>query len=121
MLAVAIVPTVRSLVRQNSDIAALREQVAAQEASVQDLTAEQERWADPAYVEAQARARLKFVRVGDRSYTVIDPVAESLRGGGAPVVGASSVSASAPWYGQLWQSVVVADQPASAVVGPSAP
>ncbi len=121
MLAVAIVPTVRSLVRQNSEIAAMRETVAEQERAVEALRAEQARWADPAYVEAQARARLKFVRIGDRSYTVIDPLAESLTTGGAPVVAAESVSSSAPWYSQMWQSVMVADQPSAGVSGPAAP
>ncbi|HEX2704870.1 MAG TPA: septum formation initiator family protein, partial [Candidatus Lustribacter sp.] len=97
----------------SSDIAALRERVAAQSRTVEQLTAEQAKWSDAAHVEQQARERLKFVRVGDRSYTVIDPVPDASGAQGAPVVSAASVNGAAPWYGQLWQSVLVADQPSA--------
>lgn len=73
VLLVTLVPTARSLARQRAEIDALQVKVAAQQVQVASLQAEQERWTDPAYVEQQARERLKFVRVGDRSYTVIDP------------------------------------------------
>ncbi len=106
VLLVALVPTARSLLRQRAEIAALTDKVAAQELTVAALQAEQDRWKDPAYVEQQARERLKFVKVGDRSYTVIDPAdAPAARG-------------DAPWYGQVWQSVTLADKPTAGMVTP---
>ena len=72
LLAITLVPTLRSYLRQQGDIEALREQVAGQRVTVEELQREQARWNDPAYVEQQARERLKFVKVGDSSYTVID-------------------------------------------------
>ena len=100
VLLVTLVPTARSLARQR---------------------AEMERWTDPAYVEQQARDRLKFVKVGDRSYTVIDPL-EAAR---PPVSGASvaapQANGDAPWYGQIWQSVQLADRPTAGMLPVTAP
>jgi cell division protein FtsB len=108
LLAVTLVPTLRSYLHQQGQIDSLRHQVAEQRADVADLQKEQARWNDDAYVMQQARERLKFVKVGEKSYTVIDPEpdAKSLRGGG---VDAQESRSEGPWYGQLWDSVRVAD------------
>ncbi len=111
MLAVALFPTARSLIRQRGEIAALQDKVVQQDKSVSDLQREQERWNDPAYVEQQARERLKFVKVGDRSYSVIDGSKQTPKAPAGAVVAAPSANSDAPWYGQLWQSVRLADQP----------
>ena len=60
-------------------------------------------WKDPAYIEVQARERLKFVRVGDRAYTVIDPSAGDASAPAAerPVVAAPMANAASPWYGKV--------------------
>lgn len=113
MLAVMLAPTARSLMRQQSDIAALQTKIDEQTASVADLTHQKARWDDPAYVEQQARERLKFVKVGDRSYSVIDPASEGTPLPQTAVVAAPQADANVPWYGQLWQSVRLADQPSA--------
>ena len=82
------------------------------------LQREQQKWNDPAYVEQQARERLKLVRVGERSFTVINGSAAPVLAGGAQIVAPAKTSAgNIPWYGQLWQSVVIADTPANAATG----
>jgi cell division protein FtsB len=107
LLAVTLVPTLRSYLRQQGEIDALRGQVSEQRQGVTDLQKEQARWNDDAYVMQQARERLKFVKVGEKSYTVIDGKASSkVLPGVASVPAASS---DHPWYGQLWESVQVAD------------
>lgn len=113
VLAVTLAPTARSLLRQRGEIAALQDKVVKQQQSVADLQREQARWADPAYVEQQARERLKFVKVGDRSYSVIDPATEVPKPPTSAVVAAPQADANAPWYGQVWQSVKLADQPSA--------
>ena len=113
VLAVTLAPTARSLLRQRGEIAALQDKVVQQQQSVADLQREQARWADPAYVEQQARERLKFVKVGDRSYSVIDPATEVPKPPTSAVVAAPQADANAPWYGQVWQSVKLADQPSA--------
>jgi cell division protein FtsB len=113
VLAVTLAPTARSLLRQRGEIAALQDKVVQQQQSVADLQREQARWADPAYVEQQARERLKFVKVGDRSYSVIDPATEAPKPPDSAVVAAPQADANAPWYGQVWQSMRLADQPSA--------
>jgi cell division protein FtsB len=112
LLAVTLVPTLRSYLHQQDQIDSLRQQVSQQRGQVADLQREQARWSDDTYVAQQARERLKFVKVGEKSYTVIDgkPATKALPGV-APVPAAAS---NDPWYGQLWQSVRAAD------VGPPA-
>lgn len=119
MLAVMLVPTVRSYLSQQAQISAVRGTVAEQQADIASLEAEERKWSDPAFIEQQARERLKFVRIGDRAYSVIEPVADApsaRQPSRAPVVSAKAVSDQAPWYGRLWQSVQVADRPAAGVV-----
>ena len=119
MLAVTLLPTARSLIRQRGEIAALQDKVVQQDQNVGVLRTEEARWKDPAYVEQQARERLKFVKVGDRSYTVID---DTKQAGAVPLnaVAAPAADSNSPWYGKLWQSVQLADQPAAGLA-PVAP
>ena len=63
----------RSLSKSTKVPFPFKKKVAAQEQDVAALEGERERWRDPAYVEQQARQRLKFVKPGERSYTVLDP------------------------------------------------
>jgi cell division protein FtsB len=110
MLAVTLVPTLRSTLKQRSQINALRSQLAQQGRTVASLQREQRQWSDPAYVEQQARERLKFVRVGETSYTVIDAEAVPVQTSGPKIAAPARAStAKSPWYGQLWQSMVIAD------------
>lgn len=69
---VVLAPSLRILVEQQQEIAALEARVAQQQAAVEGLTAEIDRWSDPAYIESQARDRLLYVKPGDISYLVID-------------------------------------------------
>ncbi|XVX19497.1 FtsB family cell division protein [Actinomycetota bacterium] len=107
MLLMLVVPTLRSYLRQQGEIDALRTQIAQQEKSVAALEREKQLWQDPAYVEQQIRQRLKFAKPGERSYTVLDAdpaQGESGTIAEVPVVGDRS------WYGQLWESTRIADR-----------
>lgn len=107
LLAVTLVPTLRSYLRQQGEIDALRGHVTEQRTDVAELQKEQARWNDDAYVQQQARERLKFVRVGEKSYTVIDGRSSAKAPPG--VASAPPAASDHPWYGQLWESVRVAD------------
>lgn len=113
MLAVTLIPTVRSTLNQRSEINNLRDQLGQKRETVSALQQEQQQWTDPAFVEQQARERLKFVRVGETSYTVIAPEPAPVNGAGPKMAApARAASANSPWYGQLWASMVIADTPA---------
>jgi cell division protein FtsB len=107
----------RQLVEQRQRAAELADRIAAQEDRVRALEEQKARWADPAYVKAQARQRLHFVLPGETSYVVIGPKPAPPGGGSAPggrTPGGSGGSgggvATGSWYGRLWSSVERADQ-----------
>lgn len=105
VLVVLLAPTMRSYFSQRGEIAALERQVAQGEERLGQLEAEQERWRDPAYIEQQARERLKFVRPGEVSYTVIG--GDEVEG---PQVATGQVSETRPWYDRVWASIGQADR-----------
>ncbi len=111
MLVVVLAPTVRRYIGQRSQIASLGAQVAAQGAQVADPQRQQLRWQDPAYVAEQARERLKFVKVGETAYTVIDGSAAAPATD--PHLAVAPGGAEHPWYGRLWASMVAADTPSA--------
>jgi cell division protein FtsB len=117
MLAVALVPTLRSIIQQRGDAVAVQQRVVQQQQTVADLTRQAALWKDPSYIELQARERLKFVRVGDRAYTVVDaaPNEASAAAAERPVVAAPLADPAAPWYGKVWQSIQIADRPTAGV------
>jgi hypothetical protein len=117
MLAVTLIPTLRSTLNQQSEINALRNQLGQQRETVASMEQEQRQWSDPVFLEQQARERLKFVRVGETSYTVIDAQTAPANSGDLKIAAPAAVSTfDGPWYGQLWQSMVIADTPAKAAV-----
>lgn len=105
VLVVLLAPTMRSYFSQRGEITALERQVAQGEERLAQLEAEQERWRDPAYIEQQARERLKFVRPGEVSYTVIG--GDDIEG---HQVATGQVSESWPWYDRVWASIGQADR-----------
>lgn len=107
LLALMLVPTGKSWYDQQQRLDELQSQVAAQEAAVEDLRRERELWQTDEYVEAQARKRLKFVRPGEKTYTVVDPdepVADV-----DPETGTVTSSNTQPWYEKMADSVTMAD------------
>ena len=72
VLVVAVAPTLRVYLQPaGPDPAAWRPSRSRSSDDVAALQAQANRWNDPAYIEAQARARLQFVKPGQKSYTVV--------------------------------------------------
>ena len=106
-----IAPVLSGYLRQRADISAAQDRIEQEKVQIAELEDELERWEDPAYVEQQARQRLRFVKEGETAFTVIDDRAtvytEALPGM-APV--SDEVLAASPWYGQVWESVKIANE-----------
>jgi cell division protein FtsB len=107
VLALLIAPYVQPWLAQRSQLADGRAQVDQLQKDVATLSAQTQRWDDPAYVRAQARDRLHFVMPGEVGYVVLDdaakaPVSTDPRVAAASLQGAASTQ---PWYSTLWQSV----------------
>lgn len=104
----ALVPTVNSYVAQRQQLAALREEVAQQEADVEALQEQVDRWEDPAFVAAQARERLLFAMPGETQYRLTDtsgqevPLTEEQQ--------AAEAAAEGEWFATLWSSVEASSQ-----------
>ena len=104
----SIVP-LRAYFSQRADLAELRAQTAGQEQRVAALKAAKQKWEDPAYVEAQARSRLKFVMPGEVGYVVLGPEEAP-----DPKAKKAVVASDKAWFGDLWGSVQEADAPDAA-------
>lgn len=112
LLAIMLVPTLRGYVQQRRTYRQLEMQVAQQERTRDELQRQVTEWENPAYVEEQARARLKYVRPGETAYVVVgaDAVREQAQHGRAVAFRPESGASSAPWYALVWGSVVDGDE-----------
>lgn len=99
-VAVAVAVPLKIWLGQRHDIAHLAGQTSRTQAHLRALQAEQKRWKDPGYVEAQARERLHYVVPGEKTYIVLGKGHGLGKGSARRPVAA----ASGPWYSQFWQS-----------------
>lgn len=108
----------REWITQGTRMAQLESEVAWYTQRVAELEEAEERWEDPAYVEAQARARLHFVRPGEVGYVVLTEDATQ-----APVASARPMAQApegGPWWSAVWSTVESAAGPVDDVP-PAAP
>lgn len=71
-LLVSYASSMRAHLEQRSHINALEAGIASSATNIEALQREKRRWKDPAYVEAQARARFAFGYPGEIGYHVLD-------------------------------------------------
>jgi hypothetical protein len=95
---------------QRGDIASLVSQTRQTQARLDRLTAQDQKWQNPAYVEAQAKRRLHYAMPGEKTRILLgQPTRET-----ATVAKTHPAVVTGPWYSQLWQSVEAAGkEPAS--------
>lgn len=104
---------VKEYLGQRAQIAVLEQQAREQEDRVAALQERAEQLRDPAYVEQQARERLKYVMPGDKVYIVVEqdesadpePAEVAPEAEGSPAMPAAEGS----WYERLAESVRRAD------------
>jgi cell division protein FtsB len=106
-VALALALPFKVWVAQRGQINSLQSQINAQEKRVAQLRHDQQRWSDPAYIRAQARARLHYVMPGETAYIVLDK-GRKHHAASTPSAGTTTVRTSGPWYSQLWQTVSAA-------------
>ncbi len=118
---VVLAPSLRVLVEQQNEIAELERQVAEQQAVVDGLQRDIDRWQDPAYIEAQARDRLLYVYPGDITYLVVDD-GLTLEGDDGTPVSDEIQTTRVDWTRALLSSIVTAgltDLPADQLQSPA--
>ena len=82
---IVLAPSLRLVIEQQQQLAELTTAVRQQKEAVADLESNVDRWSDPAYIEAQARDRLKYVFPGDFTYSVKGDGSELTTTDGAPI------------------------------------
>ena len=110
-LALFLTPTLRGYLDQRAAISKAEQQIASEQADIESIEGELQLWEDDNYVEQQARERLRFVRPGEVAFTVLDDTGEQLTEpleGMTPVT--QDVHANRPWFGQVWESVMTANE-----------
>lgn len=108
LAALVLVPTVGTYVDQRQQIAALEESVQATRDEVAELEAERERWNDEAYITAQARERLYYMRPGEVVYLVADDVPGGILAPEQDPISDEVEEAKPDWMTQLLRSVAEA-------------
>jgi cell division protein FtsB len=112
VLVVSYASSMKAFLQQRAHINDLQAQIAQREANIDALEAEKRRWSDEAYVEQQARARLGYVKPGEKSYLVLDENGDALRPASdlddpGEVLGTTD----AAWWSDAWASVELAGNP----------
>ncbi|WP_308799204.1 FtsB family cell division protein [Agromyces silvae] len=105
---VVLAPTIASFAEQRRQIAELRAAVSAQEAGVQELRDQRERWNDETFIITQARDRLYYVLPGEVSYLVIDDRTEAAKADTGAEVSAEVTETKGDWMRTLLGSVMTA-------------
>ncbi|WP_241521780.1 FtsB family cell division protein [Arthrobacter pityocampae] len=98
---VLLAPSVTRYLQQQTELDALRADIARQQQQQADYTSELARWDDPAFVKQQARERIFLVMPGETRYLVKggDGIEESTGEGSA------AEPTDLPWVDSLWSSV----------------
>jgi cell division protein FtsB len=113
VLTLTIAGPVRTYFAQRTEMRQLAASEAALRRQIANLEQQKVKLADPAYIAAQARDRLGFVKPGDIPYQIQLPPAAALPA--KPDPQAASAATNDPWYTSLWHTI--ADTPH----GPPAP
>ena len=112
-LVVVLAYPTRQYIAQRSAISDQRRQAQQAEQRVKQLREEKARWQDPAYVEAQARTYLHYVRPGETGFTLPGDAASGSADQAARRGAADEAAAGRPWYSNLWDGVDQADAAAA--------
>lgn len=103
--------SLRAYVEQRRHVAALHAQIEDSGAEIAELRRERKRWADDAYVIAQARARFAFGFPGEIGYQVLDEEGRPLGHEDSLTTPAEVTDDGPEWWQSTVDSVVVAGRP----------
>ena len=115
VLTVSYASSLRAYLQQRQHINDLNAQIAETGQDIQQLEREKRRWDDDSYVAQQARQRLNYVFVGEKSYVFLGE-------DGKPIEPGDTLSETTPaddraptaWWSTTWKSVEAAGHPPSA-------
>lgn len=103
-----LAPPLQQYFEQRAQINALRSDIAATRDRIESARTELQRWRDPAFVRAQARARLHYVLPGETQYIVVDENGDLVQGEQPELPVVEYVSSQGTWYGRIISSIEIA-------------
>ncbi|MFT4214732.1 MAG: septum formation initiator family protein [Microbacterium sp.] len=106
LAAFVLVPTVGTYLGQRQQLTSLEASVQLTTDEVAALQEEKERWADPAYVTSQARARLYYVATGEVVYLVDNDLPDTAIPAEQDPVSDEVEQTQVDWMSQLVRSVI---------------
>ncbi|QUH00145.1 septum formation initiator family protein [Saccharopolyspora erythraea] len=104
-MALSVSVPLRTYLSQRAELAHQEQRKVELVQQVQELEQRRTELSDPARIEAEARARLGYVRPGETPYVVEVPAAPQ-----APAPAAEPRGDGRPWYERLWDSVTGKEQ-----------
>ena len=112
VLVISYASSMRAYLQQREQIHSLQDRIAASKVDIAKAEREKRRWQDPAYVEAQARARFGWVLPGETSYQVLDANGQPLTGDDE-LTDPATVAPAKPkaWWGMAYSTLQAADHP----------
>lgn len=110
-LLVSYASSMRAHLEQRSHISSLKAGIVSSERTIEGLEREKRRWRDPAYVEAQARARFAFGYPGEIGYHVLDEDGRPLDAQSTLEPPAEVGDGRPEWWESTLSSIEVAEQP----------
>ena len=112
VLAMSYASSLRAYLEQRQQLTSLSRNIKESKANIARLERERQRWADPAYVEAQARLRFGWVMPGEIGYQVIGRDGQPLgHTDSLSDPGALAAADRPTWWQTAWGSVVAAGKP----------
>jgi cell division protein FtsB len=112
---VAVALPLKIWLGQRGDIASLVAQTHQTQVQLGKLTAQDQRWQNPAYVESQARKRLHYSMPGVQTHIMLGRRSDA---GKTSAVRSQTVAAG-PWYSQFWASIETAGDPTTGKATPA--
>ena len=117
VLVISYASSMRAYLQQRDHIDDLKQQIASSQASIATAEREKRRWHDPAYVEAQARARFGWAMPGETTFVVLDSDGKPLTTDDA-LTDPSSIAQPRPkaWWSKAYSTLEAADHPEKKIV-----
>jgi cell division protein FtsB len=119
VLTLTIAGPVRTYLAQRTEMEQLAATEAALRHQIADLEQQKGKLSDPAYIAAQARQRLGFVKPGDIPFQVQLPSTAAVSP--QPGADAAKPANNDPWYTSLWHTIADAPHLPPTAVPPPAP
>lgn len=114
VLTVSYASSLRAYLQQRQHINDLNAQIDETGQDIQALEREKRRWDDDSYVAQQARQRLNYVFVGEKSYVFLGEDGKPIEPGDTLSENTPADNAEpTPWWSTTWRSVEAAGDPPS--------